>query len=422
MASPGPNILFRDELSSVQKAVDELIKKGINKIIVLSHTGFAMEKEICRTVRGVDIVVGGYTNTFLYTGDPPSTEVPQDLYPYETKNVDDATTPCLVVQAYAYGKYVGHLRVSFDNAGVLKNWTGNPILVNNSFPEDSTMVTLLKPFRERVENYSKRHVAQTAVYLDGSRSRCRLQECNLANIVTDAAVYSYVKRKLDRNDSDTSSWTDAAVAFWNSGGVRDFRAPPGKNLTFGNLRSFSPFENTIEKLKMLGTALLKALERGVEDYDGTKKWGWFPQVSGLIVVYNLSKPPNERVHEVMVRCAKCKVPKYEPLDPEAEYDVVVNSYLAGGGDKYYVFKDGRISTDFSQVLEVDMLQEYLQDFEPIMTGEEMRIQFIGDPKDYQTTVSTEATTSGSEMPETKRMKWWGITILITLYACDFYGR
>lgn len=41
---------------------------GVNKIIALGHSGFTVDKDIARKVRGVDVVVGGHTNTFLYTG------------------------------------------------------------------------------------------------------------------------------------------------------------------------------------------------------------------------------------------------------------------------------------------------------------------------------------------------------------------
>ena len=38
------------------------------QIIVLGHGGFTLDKQIASEVAGVDIVVGGHSNTFLYTG------------------------------------------------------------------------------------------------------------------------------------------------------------------------------------------------------------------------------------------------------------------------------------------------------------------------------------------------------------------
>ena len=41
---------------------------GINKIIALGHSGITKDMEIAAKVRGVDVVIGGHTDTFLYTG------------------------------------------------------------------------------------------------------------------------------------------------------------------------------------------------------------------------------------------------------------------------------------------------------------------------------------------------------------------
>ena len=48
--------------------MEELKQQNINKIIAVGHAGIEMDKQIAKEVDGVDIVVGGHTNTFLYTG------------------------------------------------------------------------------------------------------------------------------------------------------------------------------------------------------------------------------------------------------------------------------------------------------------------------------------------------------------------
>ncbi len=48
--------------------MDKLITLGVNKIIALGHSGFKVDQYIAKKVRGVDVVIGGHTNTFLYTG------------------------------------------------------------------------------------------------------------------------------------------------------------------------------------------------------------------------------------------------------------------------------------------------------------------------------------------------------------------
>ena len=65
---PGPNIKFLPEVESVRSAVEDLKKDKINKIIAVGHSGIDMDKKVANEVDGIDIVVGGHTNTFLYTG------------------------------------------------------------------------------------------------------------------------------------------------------------------------------------------------------------------------------------------------------------------------------------------------------------------------------------------------------------------
>lgn len=55
-------------MTSVQQQVNKLNTFGVNKIIALGHSGFTIDQDIAKRVGGVDVVIGGHTNTFLYTG------------------------------------------------------------------------------------------------------------------------------------------------------------------------------------------------------------------------------------------------------------------------------------------------------------------------------------------------------------------
>lgn len=64
----GQHLTFEDEVEALQVQVDKLETLGYNKIIALGHSGFQVDQDIARRVRGVDVVIGGHTNTFLYSG------------------------------------------------------------------------------------------------------------------------------------------------------------------------------------------------------------------------------------------------------------------------------------------------------------------------------------------------------------------
>ena len=68
LSYPGPNIKFSDEVSAVREQVNNLKAKGITKFIALGHSGIEVDIEIAKSIPDIDIVIGGHTNTFLYTG------------------------------------------------------------------------------------------------------------------------------------------------------------------------------------------------------------------------------------------------------------------------------------------------------------------------------------------------------------------
>src|SRR5690606_31127899 len=103
LASPGPNVIFTPPADAVQAQVDLLTEDGVNKIIVLSHSGLNVDLEVAAATTGVDVIVGGHDNSLL------SNTIEGAKGPYPIMVGDTA-----IVQAYAYGKFLGELNVVFD--------------------------------------------------------------------------------------------------------------------------------------------------------------------------------------------------------------------------------------------------------------------------------------------------------------------
>lgn len=53
---------------ALRQQVAELKAMGVDKIVALGHSGFDVDRDVARRVGGVDVVIGGHSNTFLYTG------------------------------------------------------------------------------------------------------------------------------------------------------------------------------------------------------------------------------------------------------------------------------------------------------------------------------------------------------------------
>lgn len=169
-------------------------------------------------------------------------------------------------------------------------------------------------------------IGSTKVVLE--QSQCRAAECNIGNMIADAFVNARVL------SYDGQYWTDASIAFIQGGGVR--ASIHAGTITQFDLDQVLPFNDMLILVKMPGSILKQALEHSVARYTGDR--GEFLQMSGVKVVYDLTKSAGERVQSVQVRCAECDVPQFEDLDPKRTYGVILAQFLYSGGDGFNMFK------------------------------------------------------------------------------------
>jgi 5'-nucleotidase len=113
-------------------------KHGVNIIIVLSHCGLDVDREIAQYGgTDIDIIVGGHTHTFLFSGpNPPGTDTPQDNYPVvETQKSGHRV---LIVQASAFTKYLGDITLYFDDNGIIQHYEGEPIYLDSDIVQGNS--------------------------------------------------------------------------------------------------------------------------------------------------------------------------------------------------------------------------------------------------------------------------------------------
>src|SRR5690606_34012856 len=125
---------------------------------------------------------------------------------------------------------------------------------------------------------------------------------------------------------------NADVAMTNGGGIRaDREYAPGTEITRKDVFAELPFGNKTVKIEVTGAQLQALVENGLAAYADLD--GRNPQVSGLTITVDLNKPKGERVQSIAVGG--------KPLDPAATYSVATNDFMAGGGNGYVVFADGK---------------------------------------------------------------------------------
>ena len=152
------------------------------------------------------------------------------------------------------------------------------------------------------------------------------------------------------------SATGAQIAFQNGGGIRA-DIPKGP-ITLETVFTTVPFDNDLVSMDLTGEQIMELLERSVLSEN-------MLQVSGIQIVYDLSKPAGAKVASVEVAG--------KPMAAMATYRVVTNDFLASGGDRFNIFKKGRnISSGPAQR---DAVADYIRKNSPINVQAKNRIVF-----------------------------------------------
>ena len=324
LASPGPGVVFMDPAEAVAGEVAKLEEMGVNIIIVLSHSGYAVDQAVAAAVPAVDIIVGGHTNTLLSN----TNERAEGPYPTMV-----GTTA--IVSAYAYGKFLGELNVTFDDDGVITEASGEPIIMDGEVVEDEASVARIAELAEPLNEIRQQVVAQSAEAIDGDRGSCRAVECQMGNLIADAML----DRVADQG---------VTIAIQNGGGIRS--SIDAGEVTMGEVLTVLPFQNTLATFQISGAGVIEALENGVSQVE--EGAGRFPQVAGIRFTWDPAGEPGSRIVEVTLADGSA-------IDPAATYGVVTNNYVRGGGDGYKIFSsDAMNAYDYGPGLE-NVMADYM---------------------------------------------------------------
>lgn len=357
-STPGPGVEFSSAQATLEKAVAELTAQDVHIIIAVTHLGLEVDRQLVRAVDGVDIVVGAHSHSLLSNYNKKA-EAP---YPVVEQTPDGTTA--LVVTASTACIYLGHLDVGFDSEGVVREWRGRPILLDQATLEslhapepNAELVQLIEDFAVPVKEMMQTTIGTVnAVDKEGlpleepNVMECRRVECMTGNIVADALR--------------TVPFSEAQIAIINGGALRT--SLPGGAITPGNVLGTLPFQNTPVITDMPGEILWQALEHGVFKYGEGE--GGFLQVSGLRYAFNPALAPGSRVTR-----AEFQAPsgQWLPVDKQSTYRVVTVDFIANGGDGFDMFTS--LLWAEGDKLANDSLRVYFEEYSPIAIQLEERI-------------------------------------------------
>ena len=355
LAKPSEHLVFHYDLINVtQDQVDMLTAEGVDKIVLLTHIGYGADLEVAQGVSGVDVVVGGHTNTFLsntYSG---------ALGEYPTVVESASGEPVLVVQASTKTVYLGRLDVEFDGDGLVSDWDGDAILLSRYISPDPDISDLIAGLAEPIAELRAQPVGETAMALTGTSPRlCRIEECLLGNVISDAVLED----------------TGVDIVFQNGGGIRA-DIDEGE-VTLGEVLTVLPFGNLISTFELSGADVIAVLENSVSRIelddnnnplvDGAS--GRFMQVAGLRYTFDATQEVGSRIVSVDVM----QDGEYVALDAEAIYSVATNDFVRAGGDGYSVLAENAINP-YDQGRPLDqVVADYIAANSPISAMLEGRI-------------------------------------------------
>jgi 5'-nucleotidase/UDP-sugar diphosphatase len=287
------------------------LRKQADVVIAVTHMGYYFGERhgteapgdgtLARLVPDIDVIVGGHTHTPLY----------------EPARVGRTW----IVQAGEWSKWLGRLDLEIDlekspaSRVLFKKYEllpvnlvreekpvegGAPkiIPISEPIPEDPGLLSLLKPFKDRMDKKLSVRIGHAVDTFEGGREFVRHQEMPIA-------VFFLETMK--------SALPGADVYMVNGGNIR--AGIPAGPLELRTLFKVNPFNNDISRVKVSGAQLKHLIQESLKRLGGS---GGYPHFQGVSV------------------CGKEFKIQGVPLDLEKTYTLVAPDFILVGGDAILV--------------------------------------------------------------------------------------
>ena len=348
-----------DTYECVQKAVDEAREEGAEVVIVLSHLGddpeVAYSRGLIAATHGIDVVLDGHAHHVL-----------------NERLVNDRGDSVMLTSTGTKFAYIGRLVIGAKKK--VKGERGYAITaellpLSDCHKVNQAVWDTVQAIEQELDARVHAPVGTTDFALadrDAQNNRLvRKQETNLGDLMADVARYT----------------TGANIGVCNGGGLRT--GIYNETITFGNIVSVWPFNNTMRVVECTGQELLDAFEVSVANLP--RENGDFMQVSGLRYTIDTRVPTSVewdenrmyagvgktrriRKMEVFVPAdgESDKLPyeqrgTWQPVNPKALYTIGGQSYIIACSGASGMFAKMRLlPVDGEPVNDVDAVCTYIQ--------------------------------------------------------------
>lgn len=330
---------FRNPIQEAAKLVPELRSKA-DVVIAATHMGHYEngrhgiqapgDVEMARAVTGLDLVVGGHTQNPACMR---AENVMDTTYVPGTACQPDRQNGTWIVQAHEWGKYVGRADFQYRNGTfTLVKYALIPVNLKNTptIAENPDMLAMLKPYQDFGQKKLQINVGTSDGMFEGDRAYVRKRATNLGMLIGQSMMEK----------------THADFAVLNAGGVRD--SLPAGAITYKDILQVQPFGNTLCTITLSGREVLDYLSVSYKMSPGA---GGFAHLSGVELITANGVMLQARIGGAFV-------------DTDKRYTMVINSFMAVGGDGYPVFTGhpGFVNTGF---VDAEALRGYIALHSPL---------------------------------------------------------
>ncbi len=322
---------FQDEAETVNRLVPELVRQGVQTVVVMIHEG--------------GVPVGGYNECPGISG--PIVDIVKKLDPHVGLVVSGHTHRAyncridgrLVTSGDKYGTLISEIDLTLDRAtGRLTEARADNLIVRPETAKDPRQTALIASYQTLAGPLIDRPVGFLARTLSKEgEDRNEGGGSTVGQAVADSMLAAM----------RTPQAGGAQIAVTNIGGVRTSIVRRANGVvTFGDLFAALPFSNTLVLMEYTGAQFQQALE---EQWQG-KDDRFLPlQVSqGLRYEWDKRRPQGQRIVPGSLTL------NGQPIQPQQRLRVVVNSFLQSGGDGFPTLSKGQqvlVGPDDVQALE-----------------------------------------------------------------------
>lgn len=330
---------FEDEAKAINRYVPELQKQGVDAIVVLIHEGAnfkGSENDPTYRCEGLQGPIIGIANRI----DPAvSLIVSGHSHQGYTCKIGDK----LVVQGRSYGAFLTESTLSIDKASrrVVKAEAVNHLIDQQQIVPDAAAQKLVAEVSRLTASMRSRPVISLNKPLQRF-SQDKVFDSTLGNLIADAQLHH------------AQHIGQADIAFMNSGGIRN-DLPSGVNtspvqVNFGDLYAVQPFGNGVIRLKMTGEQIRQVLQQQ-----------WQNRPAGDVKKLFVSDGFSYEWHQKAVVAEQIQNLRLhgELLSNEKIYTVIVNSFLADGGDGFTVFRQASERALIGR--DLDAMESYIRE-------------------------------------------------------------